>query len=147
MEIIKKCFSCRDKNGDSHYSQDVYADNANQAKSVHVSSMYDDATYITTVCKRNSDMDKMLFEGKTEFRYNIVKILLQKEWRESLNRLKCQTPNANCRIWSGQWSAWWRSGNAGYTNNVNEAGIFSVSEAYNAVHHCGIEKKISLQLI
>ena len=50
-------------------------------------------------------------------------------------------------IWSGQWEAWWRKNGSGYTDNIKLAGIFSISEAWKRVNHCGPENRIILQSI
>ena len=149
MEIVllKKCYSCKDKHQKENYWQEVYADSANKAKYIHADSYYDDATYITTICRRNKDHDKVLVDGEEMLRFEIESHLEYKKWRSKLDSLKDEKPNAQCLIYSGQWSAWWRSGKNGYTAEKKEAGIYTVSDAYNAVHHCGIEKRISLHLL
>ena len=147
MELLSKCYKCRDKNSNDNYWHTVYAKNRNKAKAIHVKSMYDDATYITTLCICDKDYDVLLYENKREFRYNILNIIAYKQWRIELNDLKEKYPDKLCRIWSGQWSSWWLSNYQGYTNKLEHAGIYNVSEAYEAIYHCGIEKKIKLQLI
>jgi len=51
------------------------------------------------------------------------------------------------RIWSRQWSAYWRDGRAGYTNQRDEAGTYTLSDAFNATSHCGPEKQIYFDFI
>lgn len=46
------------------------------------------------------------------------------------------------RIWSGEWSSWWRYGGYGYTTDSTEAGVFSFEEAEGKSHHAGPEKQI-----
>jgi hypothetical protein len=36
-------------------------------------------------------------------------------------------PETRGRIWSDAKQAWWRPGAAGYTTNIDEAGLFSAS--------------------
>ena len=48
------------------------------------------------------------------------------------------------RIWSGEWSMWWRPDAKGYTANIDEAGIYEAKDAWKACGHCGPEKKIRL---
>ena len=72
---------------------------------------------------------------------------LLKEREGILTDLKEKYPDKLCRIWSGQWSSWWLPNYQGYTDRLEHAGIYTVSEAYEAIYHCGIEKKVKLQLI
>lgn len=147
MEIIKKCYLCWDKNGDSNYVNEVLAASVNQAKSIHAKSSFDDATYASTTAVRFLPDDIVLFEGKEMRRCKVQSALEYKAWRANLDRLKTEKPNEKCLIYSGQWDAWWRSENAGYTYKRDEAGIYTVLDAYSSVYHCGIEKRIELQVI
>lgn len=54
--------------------------------------------------------------------------------------------NLEVFIWSGQHGAYWRAGYNGYTHNINEAGIYTLEDAYNATSHCGPEKQISFKI-
>jgi len=49
------------------------------------------------------------------------------------------------RIWSGQWSAWWLPPANGYTNQIDEAAVYDIEDAWEHVFHCGPEKKIVIQ--
>ncbi|MGE4296812.1 MAG: hypothetical protein AB7E47_02185 [Desulfovibrionaceae bacterium] len=46
------------------------------------------------------------------------------------------------RIYSGQWSAWWRENACGYTDDVLQAGVYTFSDALAVSDHCGREKRI-----
>lgn len=48
------------------------------------------------------------------------------------------------RIWSNQWKLWWRKNGAGYTSNIDEAGVYSAADAWRYTSHCGPEKGIVL---
>ena len=51
------------------------------------------------------------------------------------------------RIWSRQWGAYWRSNRAGYTMQRDEAGVYTLSDAFDATSHCGPEKQIYYDFI
>lgn len=48
------------------------------------------------------------------------------------------------RIWSGEWQAYWRAKGCGYTDDISQAGLYDIEDAYERVRHCGREKKIKL---
>lgn len=50
--------------------------------------------------------------------------------------------NEVVRIWSGERGAWWRRGGHGYTDDIEQAGVFTFSEAYRQTESCGQEKQI-----
>ena len=50
----------------------------------------------------------------------------------------------NVYIWSNQWRSYWRPNGCGYTKNVDEAGVYSIDDAWASVKHCGPEKLIVL---
>ncbi len=50
------------------------------------------------------------------------------------------------RIYSGEYSAYWRTGNCGYTEDVDQACIYSFNDALNASAGCGEEKRIQYRV-
>lgn len=54
---------------------------------------------------------------------------------------------AEVRIWSGEHGAWWRPDNAGYTNNLLDAGKYRPKNAFEATRHCGPEKRIFFYVV
>ncbi len=48
------------------------------------------------------------------------------------------------RIWSNEWRMWWRPKGNGYTDDVDQAGIYPADDAWQRVSGCGPEKKIVL---
>lgn len=50
------------------------------------------------------------------------------------------------RIWSAEWRAWWRPDGRGYTDKINDAGIYSFEDAWSRSAHCGPEKGIIYEL-
>ena len=45
-------------------------------------------------------------------------------------------------IYSAQWLAWWRPNAHGYTDKLEDAGLWSIDQAINKTSHCGPEKQI-----
>lgn len=76
--------------------------------------------------------------GKTNYQLTQQHLLKNPEKLANFNKVI---------IWSGQWKAWWRVNGSGYTDNIKLAGIWSISEAWKRVNHCGPEKHIVLQSI
>jgi hypothetical protein len=45
-------------------------------------------------------------------------------------------------IYSGQWKAFWRPDGGGYTGDVDQAGVYTLADAWRRTSHCGPEKQI-----
>lgn len=45
-------------------------------------------------------------------------------------------------IWSSQWGAWWRPDGKGYSESINDAGIYEKDDVWIRVCHVGPEKRI-----
>lgn len=45
-------------------------------------------------------------------------------------------------IWSGQRGGYWRPGAKGYTDKIEDAGIYTIEECIGNTSHCGPEKRI-----
>lgn len=71
-----------------------------------------------------------------------------------LERLKTKTglkwlsKNSQCTvmIWSNEWGMWWRPNRTGYTRDIDIAGVYTLSDAFDASGHCGAEKGIRYKL-
>jgi len=50
-------------------------------------------------------------------------------------------------IYSRQWNTWWRPDGNGYTNEIEEAGIYTFEDAWRRTCHCGPEKKIEFHSV
>ena len=46
------------------------------------------------------------------------------------------------RIWSAQWSCYWRHNRSGYTKYTHDAGVYTLRDAFDGSGHCGAEKGI-----
>jgi len=62
-------------------------------------------------------------------------------------RMMGELEGRRVRIWSGEWSAWWRPEGCGYTNKADEAGVYDFANAYERTRHCGREKLIGFQVV
>lgn len=45
-------------------------------------------------------------------------------------------------IWSSQWGKWWRDDGKGYSESINDAGIYAKDDVWIRVSHVGPEKGI-----
>lgn len=50
-------------------------------------------------------------------------------------------------IWSEEHRAYWRPDSAGYTTEIESAGLYPFEKAYDTTRHCGPEKKIYYELV
>lgn len=142
--IVKKCYRVYHK-AYPEYADEIYADSAGKAKSKFLT--YETFDYLDIVCKRNKQEDIVLRNGKEG---KLSELIYEEElslWRKGIDGMLAAQPNANVRIFSGQWGQYWLSNGQGYTNQRDEAGIYSIQDAYNRIYHCGLEKKIELHLI
>ncbi len=57
-------------------------------------------------------------------------------WPSLMKRFK------HVRIYSAQWSAFWRGTGQGYTSDSAESAVWAIEEAFECTRHCGPEKKI-----
>lgn len=49
-------------------------------------------------------------------------------------------------IYSGEYSAYWRMGSCGYTEDIDQAGVYGFSDALKASGRCGEEKRIQYRI-
>ncbi|HEV7293080.1 MAG TPA: hypothetical protein VGN79_12245 [Devosia sp.] len=73
--------------------------------------------------------------------------LLTSMRRKGGERTKAKFVGRTVRIWSGEWSAWWRPESRGYTDDITQAGIYSFEDAWATSAHCGPEKKIAYEIV
>jgi hypothetical protein len=67
--------------------------------------------------------------------------------RKGGERTRAKMAGKLVRIWSGQWSAYWRPPANGYTREIAEAAIYKFEDAWKRSHHCGPEKKIEYHVV
>jgi hypothetical protein len=71
--------------------------------------------------------------------------------RETLERLK-RWPQLmgrfpKVRIYSAQWSAYWRGTGNGYTEHPEASHVWDIQEAFEQTRHCGPEKLIQFRMV
>ena len=154
METIKKAWKvgllgwdnwCSDP--EENDFEIVYADNRNEARVMWCRIKHYSDAYIEVKAKRDSQYDKVVFEGREMKRHVAIYMKEHKDWLEEMEAFVSSNKGKRVYIWSGQWGAYWRPNRCGYTNKISDVGVYDIDEAWNAVSHCGLEKKISLQLI
>lgn len=123
----------------------VYAETAKKAIQKYWRDIGTDYEYrlIDIRAKRTPGADRYLFEGESMVMGEIERITEYRQWRKDMAEMIEANPTAKVRIWSGQWSMYWRPDRCGYTNKIEEAGLYKIQDAWNAVSHVGIEKKIT----
>jgi hypothetical protein len=126
-------------------------DSSNKAKRIFYSRFHyllsRDAKYIDIRARRLKREDAYLYEGEARCMNLIHQSEARKEWRARMEKMVADNPKAKVRIHSGQWGQYWGKNSAGYTNNPDHIGIYTIEDAWKRVAHCGIEKKIEFQLI
>lgn len=106
-----------------------------------------DYPFIELRARRCKGEDIYLFEGREYHTSVIHTIVSTRKWREDIKRLTDENKGAKVYIYSGQWGAYWRPNACGYTTHKEVAGVYDIEDAYRHVAHCGIEKKISFELL
>lgn len=52
-----------------------------------------------------------------------------------------------CLIWSAEWRMWWRSHGYGYTSIRDDAGRYTIADAYASTRHCDPSKGIMFEQV
>lgn len=132
----------------------VYVDaneGSNKARQIFYSRSYhampSGSKYIDVRAKRRKSEDAYLYEGKSRCMNFIRQSEWTKKWRAQMEKMVADNPNTKVRIHSGQWEQYWGVNGAGYTNNPDHIGIYDIKDAWRRVSHCGIEKRISFQIV
>lgn len=124
------------------YPVEVWAKDRNTAKMDAWGEIYD-AEYIDLKARRASWNDRIKTKYGYESRESIERDEEQKQWRLVMSRFVERNPNKEVLIWSGEHGAFWRPKRSGYTKYEADAGVYSASDAWDAVSHCGIKKRIT----
>lgn len=67
--------------------------------------------------------------------------------RRGGERTRAKLAGKQVRIWSGEHSAWWRPGAAGYTTHQDAAGIYPFEDAWSHTSHCDRDKRIAFEVV
>lgn len=127
----------------------IYAENSTKARQKYFSSVDSDFNYkfIDIRAKRERGADRYAFEGESMVLGEIERINNYRKWHKDMAELLKNNAGAKVHIWSDEHGAYWRSNRCGYTTEKEQAGVYTIEDAWNAVSHVGIEKRISFQII
>ncbi|MEM1123486.1 MAG: hypothetical protein AAGJ18_23815 [Bacteroidota bacterium] len=120
-----------------------------QSKSRAISQVANlfDCTFLELSAQRRPRNDVYLV-GEEEMSKHVLDYrIAHQKWVNKMTDLVDNHGDQKCYIKSGQWHAYWRPNRCGYTEKQSEAGVYTVKEAWAATSHCGLEKKISFELI
>lgn len=129
--------------------QRVYAETAKKAIYKYYQNEFLPEEYrlIDIRARRCKGSDRFLFEGESMVMGEIERILAYRQWHKDMASMLESNPNANVLIWSGEHRAYWRENRCGYTDKKEYAGVYKIEDAWNAVSHVGIEKRILFHIV
>ena len=76
------------------------------------------------------------YMGKYKRYSNFETLERIKRWPKLMDRFP------KVRIYSAEWTAYWRGKGNGYTEDPRESHVWDIKEAFEKTSHCGPEKKI-----
>lgn len=126
-------------------------DSSNKARRMFYSRFYyripRNAKYIDIRARRDRSHDAYLYEGEPRCMNLIRQSEDRKEWKAMMDKMVAENPKAKVRIHSGQWGQYWGKDYSGYTNKPENIGIYDIEDAWNHVSYCGIEKRITFEIV
>ena len=120
-----------------------YADSPSQAKSKFAKDNYMEFTQVRAIRAKSHDLYH--FEGKEMTLNRIEEKIKLREWRKLNSEAVAASPDMQVLIYSHQWECYWRSNACGYTTKKEEAGVYTMKQAWANVAHCGLEKGIEIR--
>lgn len=125
----------------------IHATNSTQARCIYKKQNFLNEKASSLQYKRYEEEDLYLFEGYEKSKKDIERELEYRNWYSEMVDMVNNNPNAKVYIYSGQWGAYWGPNYCDYTSYKDKAGIYDIEDAWNAVSHVGLEKRISFELI
>jgi len=158
LKLVEKAYLCTTKkNGwynydpNSDYKELLYAKTPEQAKYKYFcgegSCAETDLEYKDVRVRRDKYADNYEFEGRTLPYYWIQEILENRRWKEKMQKLIADNPYQKVYIYSGEHGAYWGPNSCGYTNSPNNVGVYTIEDAWAAVGHVDISKRISFEFV
>ncbi|MGV6816177.1 MAG: hypothetical protein ACWA44_02775 [Thiotrichales bacterium] len=154
MELISKAYVCFDRKDawelDMPWVEKQFVDvdipaDASKAKAQawREWGIVFDCSFLNFRVRRIKSSDLYLFEGRKRTKAMIEYTLEHRKWVREMEEMVSENAGKSVYIYSGQWGAYWRPNSCGYTTDTSQAGVYEISEAWQNVSHCGLEKKIS----
>ncbi len=89
--------------------------------------------YYTDVAKLAEELNNALHKWEKSF-----KVITLEEVKENPELIT----DDFVFIYSNEHNLFWRNKGCGYTNNIEQAGMYSFKDAFDITKHCGVEKQI-----
>ncbi len=113
----------------------------------HRCDIGDDESYLDVRVQRCRQSDIILFEGDFITKESAFSRLLERDRKEKTKEFVEKNKGKQVYIYSGQWGAYWRTNNRGYTDQRDEAGIYDIEKAWDLISCNGPEKLTELRLV
>ena len=85
----------------------------------------------------------MIITSRKDIEFSQIKLTDLQAKEDPLSSLKSPlSPKQLVLIFAGQHRTFWRANGSGYTYDVDQAGVYTLEDAYKRTRHCGSEKEI-----
>lgn len=125
----------------------IHANNSSEAKYKYFKEYYFDfePNFIDIRVRRKPMYDLHEFQGKLLTAEDIFIEEYMQNWRSEMTKLVQEKPEMLVHIWSDEHGAYWRSNRMGYTYDKLEAGVYTMKDAWESVHHVDYSKRIEIR--